>query len=509
MNTKKLVSAVALVTVLGVIERFIGFLYRVYLSRSIGAEGLALYQIALSVAGVIITVTASGIPVTVSRLILKERARKNPLGEKEVVSAGIITCVAISLPMTVAMYVFKDKLSFVFTDKRCYDIFLTILPGITITSVYAVIRGYFWGNRQYLKYSLIELGEEVVMAVVGIIIVSGSADGFTGAKRAGVAVFVSYIVSFAVSSAVFISENGMLKNPIPMLKPLIVSSSPITATRTLTALVGMLIAIIVPKQLVDSGMETSAALAEYGKLSGMAFPMLFIPSTVIGSFALVLVPEISQSFYEKDVNKLKKTVGNSLDICTLVSALIIPVFVSCGKEIGSFIYDSADAGAYLSISAIIMLPMSVSMITTSLLNSMGKEKLTFINYVVGAAAMLAIVWLTPKFIGIYSLIAANLVSFAVTMTLNLAALKKTLTSKLGYLKPVLLCLVSMAAASLFGILLKGVIKEVSDIVTILIVGAAATAFDLVMLSVFGVVDINAIKLEILSKKKGKSRPISR
>ena len=499
-NKKGVVNAVILVTALACVERFIGFLYRVYLSRTIGAEGLAIYQIALSVVGVVITLTSSGIPITVSRLMLKERADKNPVGEQEVVSAGIFASMAISLPITLCLYFFKEPLSFIFADKRCYDVLLVILPGITITSVYAVIRGYFWGNRQYLIYSLIELGEEVIMAVVGIILVTKAPDFFAGAKRAGTAVFVSYVASFVASSAVFVFTSGRLKNPLRQLKPLISSSSPITAMRTLTSLTGTVVALIIPARLVFYGADTSTAMADFGQMSGMAMPLLFIPATVIGSIALVLVPEISQSFYEKDYVKLNFSVEKSVNACVLISTLIIPVFVACGSQIGAFIYDSERAGVYLSVSAIIMLPMSVSMITNSLLNSVNKERKTLFNYVIGALLMLFAIWFLPKYIGIYALPIAYLLSFGITAIMNAFSLKKVLCAKNNCVKTLLVCCGSTAVSATFGILLAGLLKNLPDVLTIFICGAAITAFNVTLLAVFGVIDVK----EFLSKIKYKN-----
>ena len=62
-----------LVTVLSCFERFLGFIYRVYLSRELGAEGLGLYQITLSVLGLFMTITSSGVPISVSRTMIKYR----------------------------------------------------------------------------------------------------------------------------------------------------------------------------------------------------------------------------------------------------------------------------------------------------------------------------------------------------------------------------------------------------------------------------------------------------
>ena len=56
------------ITALSAIERTLGFLYRIALARFIGAEGLGLYQVALSLFAVFLTIGTGGIPVTISRL---------------------------------------------------------------------------------------------------------------------------------------------------------------------------------------------------------------------------------------------------------------------------------------------------------------------------------------------------------------------------------------------------------------------------------------------------------
>ena len=64
-----------IVTALSVAERFLGFLYRMVLSHFIGAEGVGVYQISLSLFAVFLTIGTGGIPITVSRLIAKSKAQ--------------------------------------------------------------------------------------------------------------------------------------------------------------------------------------------------------------------------------------------------------------------------------------------------------------------------------------------------------------------------------------------------------------------------------------------------
>ena len=73
---KSLFKTVALLTIFSIITRIAGFLFKIYLSRAIGAESLGLYQIAFSVFIVLLTVVSSGLPLTISKLSAKYKIQK-------------------------------------------------------------------------------------------------------------------------------------------------------------------------------------------------------------------------------------------------------------------------------------------------------------------------------------------------------------------------------------------------------------------------------------------------
>ena len=94
---KALYKSAIIVTIFSVAERFLGFVYRIFLSRNLGAEGVGIYQVALSVFGVLITITASGIPITVSRLIIKNKATNNKNSVNQTISSGIFMAIAFNI----------------------------------------------------------------------------------------------------------------------------------------------------------------------------------------------------------------------------------------------------------------------------------------------------------------------------------------------------------------------------------------------------------------------------
>ena len=144
---QNLYRTAAVVTVFSVFEHCLGFLYRIILSRALGPEGLGIYQVALTVFAVFLTATSSGLPITLSRVISKHRAHGNKNAEHSATTAAMLITIMFSVPITVLLFVFREPFSRIFSDPRCADLFYIIIFGLSFTSVYAIIRGCFWGNK--------------------------------------------------------------------------------------------------------------------------------------------------------------------------------------------------------------------------------------------------------------------------------------------------------------------------------------------------------------------------
>ena len=136
INTQNHVAITAsLVTGLSVAERGLGFLYRIALSHLIGAEGVGLYQVALSLFSLFLTIGTGGIPISVSRMISKSKAENHPLDEQRAVSAGLLLSLLLTLPVCLLLIPFGDRLGFLFTDDRAFPVFRILLVGLCFSSL--------------------------------------------------------------------------------------------------------------------------------------------------------------------------------------------------------------------------------------------------------------------------------------------------------------------------------------------------------------------------------------
>ena len=495
MNKNHLYRTAAVVTGFSIAEKFFGFLYRVILSRTLGSEGIGLYQIALSVFAVLVTAASSGIPLTVSRLITKYRAKNNRTAQQSVVTAAFITAIGFSIPVFCLLYFGHSMFDFLFSDPRCMTILLILLPSLTFNSVYAVIRGALWGNKQFVPYCVIDLIEELCMIGAGVALVSSMTDFFDGAKRAALAVVLSYLVSFTLSGIWYFAKGGRLKNPRRQLRPLLSSALPITGMRTSNALVNSAISLLLPARLIAAGFSQSQAMSEIGVAMGMSMPILSIPATLIGSFALVMVPELAEDFYRNRHDRLKDNIEKAIKVTALIACLLIPPLFALGEDIGILLFSDVQGGKIIRNCCFMLLPTSLSMITTSILNSIGCEKNTFAYFFAGAAVTIACVWFLPQVAGVYALMIGMTASSALTLLLNLRLIEKKCKEKVCYKKHTFAATASMLPACLLGYFLHNVMRALLPAIpAVLLTGTILVGAEVLFLLTVGLVKPRWVKI---------------
>ena len=108
---KKLFKALAILTSFSVLTRALGFLFRIILSRVIGAEGLGIYQISFSVFMVLETFVSSGLPLVVSKLTSKNLATKEESKQHSMVSSALIIGLLTAICLCLIVVLFRNLLN--------------------------------------------------------------------------------------------------------------------------------------------------------------------------------------------------------------------------------------------------------------------------------------------------------------------------------------------------------------------------------------------------------------
>ncbi|MDD4003493.1 MAG: polysaccharide biosynthesis C-terminal domain-containing protein, partial [Clostridia bacterium] len=208
---------------------------------------------------------------------------------------------------------------------------------------------------------------------------------------------------------------------------------------------------------------------------------LFIPCTLVGSLALALMPEISGA-KNKNSKQIAVSIQNALIFAIMVSLAIMGIYITVGKDITIFLFHSERAGELLIYSAAIMIPMSLSHMSSSILNSLGREYKSLKNYIAGAAVMLIFVWFLPEFLGIYAMIFGFFFSYLITATLNIIAIKKDISNVKIFSKSLPLLLLIGCASALTCYIVNSFSKRFLPLIISLGISCALSAAVFLLLS---------------------------
>ena len=159
---KSLFKAVAIVSIFSIITRLLGFFFRIFLSRKLGAEGLGLFQMATSVLGIFMTLISSGLPLTTAKLVSKYEVNNELKRRNQVVTSALIIALVVAVLCSTIILILKRVWGVILTDNRAVELLIILIPSIIFSAVYAIFRGALWGQNDYFSCGLTELIEQIV-----------------------------------------------------------------------------------------------------------------------------------------------------------------------------------------------------------------------------------------------------------------------------------------------------------------------------------------------------------
>ena len=497
---KPFAQAVALITVFTVATRAVGFLFRIFLSRVLGAEMLGVYQIAMSFFMVFLTVIASGLPLAISKEVAKARERGGEHNKEigAIAIAGLVISLIVSTALCGIVFVFREFVDTIFTDRRCLNILLILLPSIIACSVYTALRAVWWGEKKFFLLGATELFEQVVRVLFFVILLGFGFAGLDSAGLAGLSFTIACVASAAAVIYIYLKGRkgtiaGTREQSRRFYRPLIRSALPITGVRVIGSIALPIISVIIPLRLVASGWTNIQAISQYGIVVGMTLPLLTIPGTIISALATALVPELSGAHERHDHKNVSAQISNALKFTLFVTFIILPTFMALGEQIGLFLYDNTLSGTYLASTAWVMIPLSLNQITNAILNSLGAEIKALKHYFYGSIALFAIVWFFPSLIGVNALIVGMGICMLITSCLNLLMIAKLTNAKTQVLRLTLAFIGISIPATLLGQYMFGIIQHIWPlIISLPLAGAATVAVVLLFCKMFNLVDLGII-----------------
>src|SRR5690606_7424451 len=111
------------------------------------------------------------------------------------------------------------------------------------------------------------------------------------------------------------------------------------------------------RRLLAGGLNYQNSIEEYGRLTGMAMPLIYFPGLVTASLATTLVPALSEALSLRNFRTVNYRVSKSIQMSFILGFAFTAIFLTCSNEIGNLIYRREKVGDmlyYLSFCCIFM-----------------------------------------------------------------------------------------------------------------------------------------------------------
>lgn len=376
-----------ILTVSSLILRFAGIIFKVYVTRLIGSEGVGLYQLIFSFYLLASTFATSGISTAVTRLVTEEIALGSKDGTLRIFRRSIeLTLIVAFVSLFILFFGAEFIANSIIGDIRAMPALKIMAFSLPFMGISSCIRGYFIARRNVTPNALTQILEQAVR--IGAIVVLAQKFIKKGLAAACTAVILGDTLAEALSCLVlylcFISSkkglnrlNGRENPPFGVIRELTRIALPITSGRYLNTALRTAENVLVPKNLSRYPLSGAKALSQFGMIKGMALPILFFPATLLNSVATLLIPEISEAKAKKMNFTIKRLTLRVLRLTGGMSLIFGVLFLILGEKIGLLIYKSSDVGALLVALAPIVPFMYLDSVSDGILKGLDEQSFTF------------------------------------------------------------------------------------------------------------------------------------
>ncbi|MGI6498829.1 MAG: oligosaccharide flippase family protein [Oscillospiraceae bacterium] len=457
-------------TVTGIVSQLMGFLYRVALSRLIGAENMGLYQLLMPVYACALSIVSVGLSVSVSRLSAEHKALRNTRAIAQVVRQCLVFLLVLFTIVAGATVLFYDPISvYLLGDARTQMGLLLLLPCVLLTAIENIHKHYFYGTGQVRPPAFAEISEQIIRisAVLALLLFFLPQNNETTVGLIVLGMGICEVVSAVTLVSLYrynLKRAGRTGTPLPpkqIRRSIRSIAVPVSATSLLENFMSSINAIIIPQRLVVAGWSVSSAMSAFGILFGMALPMLMLPSAFIGALCTVLVPKLAQSAALGRRGEINQRMGKALASTSLIVLPFLALMLTIGPVLGEALFLEPSVGDYLPILSVGVLFSCYESVLGSALNGLSSQQAAAGYSLLCSFVQLVITYACTAIpgVGLYGFLIGFVVSSVLGVVLcGICLIKETgLRIRLGswfFLPALAAAFAGLCAHLLFGVLTR-------------------------------------------------------
>lgn len=409
--------------------QLLGFIYRVFLSRITGAEGMGVYQLVMPFYSILNSITLAGLTVAVARISAATSSRGDAIGARRAVMLSrrcffilvfFLAFITVSGREFVSVGILGDKRTEAALPIAFFCLFLTGIENI--------FKNYFYGVGSVAPQITSEISEQIIRAgaVAALLLIKRPDDAGEAAALIFLGMTISELSSAFVLTAFYQPEKKKLSKARAKkvtVREVISIAAPVSGAATLGNLMSSFNSVLIPRRLIAAGLSRKLATESFGVMFGMTMPLLSFPIAFIASLTSVMVPKISEQIASGNTAELRRKAGKTIHATSLLALPCIALLIPLGEPLCRLIFNHPSAGGFMLPLCVGTLLSYYSMTTAALLNGAGFQGRAAAYTVLGGIVQLFFTYLVGfPGIGISGFVIGYVISSGITAVLNFLCL---------------------------------------------------------------------------------------
>ena len=389
-----------MLTGVNLLLRFVGTSFQVFLSGRIGAAGIGLLQLVMSVGSLAMVAGIGGIRTATMYLTAEELGRRKPQNVVWVLSGCFFYSICFSGCIASLLYAFAPWIARVWIgDPRTLEALRLFAAFLPVTCLCGVMSGYFTAANRIGTLAAVEVAEQLcsMALTLGMLSLFAGHDPVKACMCVILGSACGSILTLGCLVILRLREHAPWGDRIPIQSRLLHTALPLAAADDLKTGITTVENLMVPKRLaLNRAVENP--LAAFGTVSGMVFPVIMFPAAILFGLTELLIPELARCAAAGSEKRIHYLVRRGLRVALVYGAVMGGLVFLLADFLCLRLYRSLDAAPYIRAYALLIPMLYADILTDAMTKGLGQQKVcVHYNIFTSALDVIFLYILLPEF----------------------------------------------------------------------------------------------------------------
>lgn len=433
-----------MLTLVALSMRTVSMLFSAYVTRAVGAEGIGLYTLVMTVYAFAVTLATSGVSLTVTRLVASAIGEGNGGDVSRILRGAVLYSTIFGALATLLLLLGADLIgNLILFDSRTVTALRALSFSLLPIALSSVFTGYFVGVKRVGFNATAQIFAQAVKILITVALVSFTAEmGLVASVTAlCLGITLTEVLAFLLTFLEFIIDrrrHGKTKVGGVGINDVAKMAIPLAFSAYVRSVLLSIEHVLIPKRLRDRGESSSEAYSHYGILHGMAVPLILYPITPLTSFSGLLVPEFAEGTSAGKDQRVSNIATRALNTTLVYATLVAVLIFSFSEELGYAFYNSFESGMYVAMLAPVIPIMYLDHVTDAMLKGIGEQVYSMWVNISDSLLSVLLVWFLIPHMGITGYALVIVIMEGYNFLLSFFRLKKKIAFSISIFKSLVL-----------------------------------------------------------------------